>query len=232
MPTGSVYSDDVRLLDDLTRLKLKVIQKKLNTNTHRENRDVLTPTRYRQYHHRRRYVDSPDSDRYEPETPPPLPPPERRRDRFYRKIDKRNELLHKLWEELGDGGTKYRRRDRYLPPLTPRRQNEPPIFAFNEGFKTGNTKKDLMELMLIQNAQMQQWLMTQTLAKRAGAADDDAPHHYHHYYGDPRTYPLPPIKKTDSGNQYPQDFFAGNRSPSPAPAAEAPPPPAGRNKRR
>lgn len=27
MPADSVYSDDIRLLDDLTRLKLKVIQK-------------------------------------------------------------------------------------------------------------------------------------------------------------------------------------------------------------
>lgn len=209
MPADSVYSDDIRLLDDLTRLKLKVIQKKLNSNSHRDH-DVITPTKYRQHH--RRYVPTPtDSERSL------TPPPVRKREKFYRKMDRRNELLHKLWEELGDGGRHHRRshHERYLPPLTPRRDaGNPPIFAFNEGFKgTGNTKKDLMELMLIQNAQLQQWMMAQTLARRANSASEDGPHHYHHYYGPNGA--LPPIKKTDSGAQYPQDFFE-SRAQSPA----------------
>lgn len=45
--------------------------------------------------------------------------------------------------------------------------------------------------MLIQNAQLQQWMMAQTLSKRSG---EDGGHH--HYYGDPRYHPmLPPIKR-------------------------------------
>lgn len=221
MPADSVYSDDIRLLDDLTRLKLKVIQKKLNSNSHRD-RDVLTPTKYR---HHRRLVSTPTESEISI-----TPPPERRRERFYRKMDRRNELLHKLWEELGDGGPRYQRshheRQRHLPPLTPRRDiRNPPIFAFNEGMGgTGNTKKDLMELMLIQNAQLQQWMMSQTLARRANSAED-GPHHYHHYYGPNGA--LPPIKKTDSGAQYPQDFFEAGTS-----AQDAQTGTGGKNKRR
>lgn len=61
--------------------------------------------------------------------------------------------------------------------------------------------------MLIQNAQMQQWLMTQTL-QRNQKMDDGAIHHY--YYGNgngPPVRVLPPIRKNDAGNQYPQDFM-------------------------
>ena len=49
---------------------------------------------------------------------------------------------------------------------------------------------DLMELMLIQNAQMQQWMMTQTLQRRQG---EDG--HVHNHYYDAQGRPLPPIRR-------------------------------------
>nr|XP_009857401.1 uncharacterized protein LOC100182136 [Ciona intestinalis]XP_018671745.1 uncharacterized protein LOC100182136 [Ciona intestinalis]XP_026696476.1 uncharacterized protein LOC100182136 [Ciona intestinalis] len=192
MPTDSEYGDDIRLLDDLTRLKLRLIDKKLHHNHHHSAR------------HYRRRAHSPD---YSP-TPPLLP--ERRRDIFNRKIDKRNELLQKLWEELGPHQRNYRHA-RSLPPLSPRPMTRLEVVApwmeDQAWNKTGNTKKDLMELMLIQNAQMQQWLMTQTLQKSQAAVDGETGTH-HHYYNGAGGRQLPPIKRSDAGNQYPQDFFS------------------------
>lgn len=46
--------------------------------------------------------------------------------------------------------------------------------------------------MLIQNAQLQQWMMTQTLQRHQGGMDGDKVHH--HYY-DSAGRALPPIKR-------------------------------------
>ncbi|CAK8679310.1 unnamed protein product [Clavelina lepadiformis] len=197
MPTDSEYGDDIRLLDDLTRLKLRLIDKKLKPNS---------SPRYQ-----RRRSRSPD---YSP-TPPP--PPERRRERFHRRIDRRNELLQKLWEELGNGEhPHHRHRSSWsLPPLSPhpmtRREENAPWMEQNLWNKTGNTKKDLMELMLIQNSQMQQWMMTQTLQRHQAAADSDGAVHNHYYDSAGRA--LPPIRRADAGSQYPQDFFQERSQP-------------------
>ena len=45
--------------------------------------------------------------------------------------------------------------------------------------------------MLIQNAQLQQWMMTQTLQRRRGENDG----HVHNHYYDPAGRPLPPIRQ-------------------------------------
>jgi len=194
MATAAEYTDDVRLLDDLTRLKLRLIDRKLQNPSARYTR------------RERRRSPSPEY------TPTPPLPPERRRTKFHKKLDRRNDILQKLWEELGNGGTN-RTYARSLPPLSPRpvSRSDPPLAPWvDENFwnRKGNTKKDLMELMLIQNAQMQQWLMTQTL-QRNQMKDDGAVHHY--YYpngqGGPPVRVLPPIRKNDAGNQYPQDFM-------------------------
>ena len=50
---------------------------------------------------------------------------------------------------------------------------------------------DLMEMMLIQNAQMQQWMMTNTLQRRQ--AEDNGRVHNHYY--DAAGRPLPPIRR-------------------------------------
>lgn len=197
MATETEYQDDVRLLDDLTRLKLRLIDRKLQQPSARYTR------------RERRRSPSPVAIVYTPEPPPP---PERRRSKFHKKLDRRNEVLQKLWEELGNGGG-HRTYARSLPPLSPRpasRAEMAPLAPWiDDNFwnKKGNTKKDLMELMLIQNAQMQQWLMTQTL-QRNQMKDDGNVHHY--YYGNGQGPPvrvLPPIRKNDAGNQYPQDFM-------------------------
>jgi len=189
--------DEVRLLDDLTRLKLRLLDRKLQQPSSRYTR-----------RERRRRSPSPEY------TPTPPLPPERRKTRFHKKLDRRNEVLNKLWEELGNGGT-HRTYARSLPPLSPRPSSRcvevvPLAPALDDMLfnKKGNTKKDLMELMLIQNAQMQQWLMTQTLQRNQRMDDGGA---YHYYYpngqGGPPVRILPPIRKNDAGNQYPQDFM-------------------------
>lgn len=196
MATETEYQDDVRLLDDLTRLKLRLIDRKLQQPSARYTR------------RERRRSPSPVAIVYTPEPPPP---PERRRSKFHKKLDRRNEVLQKLWEELGNGG--HRTYARSLPPLSPRpvsRAELAPLAPWiDDNFwnKKGNTKKDLMELMLIQNAQMQQWLMTQTL-QRNQMKDDGNVHHYYYANGQgPPVRVLPPIRKNDAGNQYPQDFM-------------------------
>jgi len=140
-------------------------------------------------------------------TPTPPVHPERRRSKFNKKLDRRNEILQKLWEELGNGGKGNYARS--LPPLSPRPTSRAaplaPFIDDNFFSKKGNTKKDLMELMLIQNAQMQQWLMTQTLQRNQRM--DDVHHYYYPNGGGAPVRVLPPIRKNDAGNQYPQDFM-------------------------
>jgi len=194
MATDSEYGNDVKLLDDLTRLKLRLIDRKLQQPSAR--------SRYTRRERRR----TPS-----PVAPPTPLPPERRRSRFTKKLDRRNEVLQKLWEELGNGNT-HRNYAKSLPPLTPRplSRADPPLAPWvDENFwnRKGNTKKDLMELMLIQNAQMQQWLMTQTLQRNQRLDDGAVPYYLVQNGQGPPVRVLPPIKRTDAGNQYPQDFM-------------------------
>ena len=49
---------------------------------------------------------------------------------------------------------------------------------------------DLMEMMLIQNAQMQQWMMTQSLQNRNSSAN-----RVNNFYYDTAGRPLPPIRR-------------------------------------